>query len=105
CYGGGALTTYDLATGDQKDSFAVSAMKYAADPALSRDGRWFAASSMGQTPVIIDLKNRRAPAPSAEGHARQPYNASYAAGVTFGARRGRAAVLEVDDHRTRVYDD
>lgn len=96
CYGGGALTTYDVATGEKKDSFPVPSMKHAADATLSRDGRWFAASCMGQTPAIIDLKNRRAIAPSAEGHARAPYSATF-------TTDGRLMVS--DGAVTRLYDD
>lgn len=96
CYGGGAMTTYDLATGEKKDSFPVPSMKYAAGATLSRDARWFAAAGMGQTPVIIDLMNRRAIAPTAEGHARAPYDTSY-------TTDGRLMVS--DGAVTRIYDD
>jgi len=96
CYGGGALTTYDLASGEKKDSFPAPSMKYASDAILSRDGRWFAASCMGQTPAILDLKNRRAIAPSGEGHARAPYSVSF-------TTDGRLMVS--DGAVTRLYDD
>ena len=96
CLGGGVLTTYDLATGDKRDAFAVPSMKYLAEAMLSRDGRWFAAGAMGQVPVIVDLKNRRALAPSADGHARQPYSVAY-------TTDGRLMVH--DGGATRMYDD
>jgi len=95
-FGGGALTTYDVATGEKKDSFAAPSMSHAGNATLSRDGRWFAASAMGQTPAIIDLKNRRAIAPSGEGHARAPY------GVSF-TTDGRLMVA--DGVLSRLYDD
>lgn len=96
CYGANALTTYDVATGEKQDSIPLTSLKHVSPPSLSRDGRWLAAAPMGQTLVIVDLKNRRSVAPSGDGHARQPYSASY-------TTDGRLMVS--DGAATRIYDD
>lgn len=96
CHADGRLVTYDLATGEKKDSFAVPVLKYPAQGLVSRDGRWFAVSGNNQTPALFDLKNREAVAPRPEGHLRQPYGVGYSAD-------GRLMVF--DGGATRVYDD